>query len=177
MSCGLWFTLHHAGAGRASRVFLLSRDGRLGDAHPAFISGGGQHMILKMCARCKRPTVYPARYCSVCAPVVRKEIEAREAEQKSESMRRYNRRRNPKYSRFYHSDEWKNLSTWYLTRHLYCEDCGEIAVEVHHVKPIQTEEGWNRRFDVTNLRSQCLNCHNAKHDRFQKRNVRISEKT
>lgn len=131
-------------------------------------------MILKMCARCKRPTVYPARYCSSCAPIVEKEIEEREAEQKSESMRRYNRRRNPKYSRFYHSDEWKNLSTWYLTRHPYCEDCGEIAVEVHHVKPIQTEEGWNRRFDVTNLRSQCLDCHNEKHDRFQKRNKRRS---
>ena len=126
-------------------------------------------MILKMCARCKKPTVYPARYCSACAPIVEKEVEARKEAQRSESMRRYNRGRNPKYSKFYHSDQWRGLSTWYLTRHPYCEDCGELAVEVHHVVPIQTEEGWNRRFDVTNLRAQCIDCHNGKHDRFQKK--------
>ena len=137
---------------------------------------GDDNMILKLCARCKRPTVYPARYCSSCAQVVMREREARDAEQRSESMQRYNRKRNPKYSRFYHSDQWRGLSAWYLTRHPYCEECGEIAVEVHHVVPIQTEEGWNRRFDVTNLRALCLKCHNEKHERFQKRNKRISNK-
>lgn len=131
-------------------------------------------MILKMCARCKRPTVYPARYCSSCAPIVQKEIEEREAEQKAKSMSEYNKRRDPKYSQFYRSKAWRMLSARYLQDHTWkCESCGGLAVEVHHVIPIQTDEGWNRRFDVTNLRALCVSCHNDEHGRFKKRKRQI----
>ena len=133
--------------------------------------------ILKMCARCKRPTVYPARYCSVCAPIVMRETEAREAEQRARSQREYNRKRDPKYTRFYKSHDWKMLSARYLQDQSWrCEQCGGLAVEVHHVVPIQTDEGWARRFDVTNLRAVCTDCHNKEHNRFMKRRERESDR-
>lgn len=124
-------------------------------------------MITKMCARCGKITVYPARYCSRCAPVVMREIEQREAEQKARAMSAYNKRRDPKYTRFYKSKDWRMMSVRYLQDHAWvCEDCGGLAVEVHHVVPIQTDEGWNKRFDVNNLVAVCTDCHNRRHGRF-----------
>ncbi len=46
-----------------------------------------------------------------------------------------------------------------------CEECGNIGTDVHHVVPIQTPEGWERRFDFTNLKLLCIRCHNKAHGR------------
>ena len=40
------------------------------------------------------------------------------------------------------------------------EGCTRLAVEVHHVKPIKTPEGWNERLEWSNLMGVCMNCHN-----------------
>ena len=32
-----------------------------------------------------------------------------------------------------------------------CEQCGRVASEVHHVVPIQTDDGWTKRLDYDNL--------------------------
>lgn len=126
--------------------------------------------IVKLCARCKRPTVYPARYCSKCAPIVQRERDEIEEKQRARSMSRYNRRRDPKFSQFYRSKSWRMLSARYMQDHGFkCEDCGSLAVEVHHVIPIQIPDGWDRRFDVSNLRALCINCHNKEHGRFTRR--------
>lgn len=50
-----------------------------------------------------------------------------------------------------------------------CEECGAIASEVHHIVPIQTDEGWERRLDYNNLECVCVYCHNKKHGRFIKK--------
>ncbi|MBQ9991935.1 MAG: HNH endonuclease [Firmicutes bacterium] len=34
-----------------------------------------------------------------------------------------------------------------------------MAVEVHHTKPIQTEESWDKRLDWDNLEAVCTSCH------------------
>ena len=134
-------------------------------------------MIIKMCSRCKKPVVYPARYCETCLPVVKAEQEAREAEQRRASNKAYNKRRDPKYVKFYKSREWRMLSARYLQDHAYkCEGCGGLACEVHHMDPIQTESGWIRRFDVSNLKAVCTECHNAEHDRFRKSKYKRSDK-
>lgn len=126
-------------------------------------------MIIKMCSRCKKPVVYPARYCGECLPVVEAEREAREQEQRRAANRAYNKRRDPKYTKFYKGREWRMLSARYLQDHAYkCEGCGGLACEVHHMDPIQTDSGWDRRYDVSNLKAVCTNCHNDEHDRFRK---------
>ena len=127
-------------------------------------------MVLKMCARCGRVTVYPARYCSTCAPIVEREREAIEAKKKAEAMSRYNKQRDPKYKQFYKSKAWRMLSARYLQDHSFmCERCKGLAVEVHHIKAIQTPEGWDHRFDEKNLLCLCVSCHNKEHGRFKSR--------
>jgi hypothetical protein len=54
-----------------------------------------------------------------------------------------------------------------------CEDT--IADEVHHIKTIDSNEGWERRQDITNLMSVNHSCHtritldeNKQHNKFLK---------
>lgn len=74
---------------------------------------------------------------------------------------------DPKYRRFYKSKEWEMASKQKMVDAKHkCEDCGAPGTDVHHVVPIQTPEGWRRRFDVTNLKLLCVRCHNRAHERF-----------
>ncbi len=142
-------------------------------------------MILKMCAKCRKVIEYPNRYCSVCQKIVDQQMEDR----KKESNIRYNKKRNPKYIKFRKSKPWLMLKDKYLqdlqikygVEYAYkCEDCIEehkkdskyqieYAEEVHHLIPIETEEGWLRRLDYYNLRALCHAHHDKRHNRFQKR--------
>ncbi len=127
-------------------------------------------MLLKPCGRCRQLIPYGLSYCKVCEPIVQAEREARLAQAKRDSNRRYNQKRDPKYLRFYNSKEWRVLSVSRLQYDNYkCVECGAIASEVDHIKPIQTPEGWLLRLDFNNTRSLCLECHNKKHKRFVKR--------
>ena len=127
-------------------------------------------MILKQCNRCKALIPFGSVYCTTCKPIVEAEREKRRAESIKESNRRYNRTRDPKYTRFYNSVEWRRLSAKYAQDKQYKgERCPKFATEVHHIKPIQTPEGWDMRLDYTNLELLCLDCHNERHERFQRR--------
>ena len=127
-------------------------------------------MLLKACNRCGKLIRYGSPYCEDCTPVVEAEREARRAEVKRESDKRYNKTRDPKYLRFYNSIEWRTLSQRYTIDKGYrCEQCKEIATQVHHKKAIQTPEGWTLRLDYDNLELLCTKCHNDRHDRFKKR--------
>lgn len=127
-------------------------------------------MLLRPCGRCGRPIRYGLSYCSECTPIVEAQREERIAQSKRESNRRYNQKRDPKYTRFYNSKEWRVLSLSRLQYDNYkCVKCGAIASEVDHIKPIQTPEGWELRLEFNNTRSLCLECHNKRHNRFNKR--------
>lgn len=127
-------------------------------------------MLLKECPRCKRLMPYGATYCTTCEPIVEAEREAKRIESKRESNKRYNKTRDPKYSKFYNSKEWRVLSRRYAQdKGFRCEACGCIATEVHHKEYIQTPEGWNRRLDYDNLELLCVKCHNERHNRFNKK--------
>lgn len=129
-------------------------------------------MLLKSCNRCGNLIPYGASYCSTCKPIVEAEREARKAESMKEANRKYNKTRDPKYIRFYNSAEWRTLSRKRLQDDGYkCVKCGKIASEVDHIKPIQTPEGWELRLDYDNTRSLCLECHNKRHKRFQKKHT------
>lgn len=120
-------------------------------------------MISKTCAKCGRLIAYGKRYCDSC----RQAIDRDAPERKRESDRRYNRKRNKEELRFYASKDWKLLSAGYMREKGWrCERCGGIATEVHHIVPIQSVEGWNRRLDYDNLEALCIKCHNDRHGRF-----------
>ena len=77
-----------------------------------------------------------------------KDIWRKPTELQKERDRRYNKKRDPKYKQFYNSNEWKVLKEKKLQDEQYlCERCSKLAVEVHHIKYIQTEE----RLDYDNL--------------------------
>lgn len=128
-------------------------------------------MIIKLCAKCKKPIKYPNRYCSTCFEIYQEE----EATNEKIRNRRYNQTRDKKYLIFYKCPEWNLLKNKKLQDTRYkCERCKELgkntlAAEVHHLKPIQTDEGWVLRLDYSNLKSVCIECHNWYHKRFQKR--------
>ena len=123
-------------------------------------------MILKMCRRCRKMIVHPNIYCTACFEVVAEN----KAENKKQSNRNYNQKRDKKYTAFYNSIQWGVLRDKKMQDEQYrCENCGKIATEVHHKKPIQTEEGWELRLEYNNLETLCLDCHNLRHNRFQRR--------
>ncbi len=90
--------------------------------------------------------------------------EHRREEAEAASRRRYERGRDPKYIRFYKSGVWRRVSAAKLSQQRECEarldGCQQIACEVHHIKPLRTDEGWRERLEWGNLMSVCVRCHN-----------------
>lgn len=131
---------------------------------------------MKLCARCQKLIQAPNRYCDECKVKVEKQIE----EYKQKSNSRYNRQRDEKYSKFYNSKAWRTLSKKYITKHYLCEECQNeaklknehticLAEEVHHIQPIKTPEGWERRLDWNNLKALCHTHHDIAEGRFKGR--------
>ena len=134
-------------------------------------------MLLKECGRCGNLIPYGSPYCKECTPIVEAEREARLAESRKESNKRYNKTRDPKYLRFYNGVEWRTLSAKYTQDKGYrCEVCRAMATQVHHKKAIQTPEGWELRLDYNNLKLLCTRCHNEEHERFIRRKKYINKK-
>lgn len=134
--------------------------------------------IMRPCPRCKRLIPDGWRYCPDCSPIAeaaREEAQARAAEyRRAKYNKEYNRRRDPKYLTFYRSKDWKLTSKSKLASVSYrCEarlpGCQDIACEVHHIQPIQTPEGWDKRLDWSNLEAVCTACHNGRHPEKLKR--------
>ena len=120
----------------------------------------------KLCPRCKRlkPVGNGDSLCSECAEE-KKVSRKRDRDYKSEYEGRKSTE-DPGYRRFYRSKEWQMTSRHYAHTVGYrCEECGSWGTDVHHVIPIQEPEGWERRFDETNLKMLCVSCHNKAHGR------------
>ena len=131
-------------------------------------------MLMKRCPRCGRLMQYGPAYCEECKPLAAAELEAIKERNAQKKARAYNRARDPKYSAFYNSKKWKLLSRAYLQACKYkCQaglpGCTHIATEAHHIEPIQTPGGWDRRLDWDNLEGVCTSCHNGRHPEKLKR--------
>lgn len=134
--------------------------------------------LAKPCPRCGRLIPYGLAYCPGCKPIAEAERQAAR-EHRAEHLKRiynkkYNSRRDPKYMEFYRSKAWKNTSRAKLSSTNWeCEGklpgCQGVACEVHHIKPIQTPEGWDKRLEWENLESLCTSCHNGRHPEKFKR--------
>ena len=126
-------------------------------------------MTYKPCPRCKKLIPHGMAYCPECKPIVEQAVQEKRQHNKEMRQKKYKRSRSNKYAVFYNSKAWRNLSKVKLERVSWrCEahidnGCTGVAVEVHHIKPIQTEEGWNLRLDWDNLEAVCTHCHNLRH--------------
>lgn len=135
--------------------------------------------VAKPCPRCGKLIRYGLSYCPTCKPIAEAEqAEAREyraEKQRRKYNARYNARRDPKYMQFYRSQAWKNTSRAKLGAvNWLCEGklpgCQGVACEVHHIKPIQTPEGWDKRLEWENLEALCTACHNGRHpEKFRRK--------
>ena len=124
--------------------------------------------IMKPCPRCKRMIPHGLSYCPDCAPIREAELEQIRDRNAQRKAQQYNRQRDPKYLTFYRSKDWKAQSRAKLQACGYrcearLEGCQGLAVEVHHIKPIQTPEGWDQRLVWENLEAVCVRCHNGRH--------------
>lgn len=136
-------------------------------------------MALHPCPRCQRLIPVGVSYCDTCKPLAEAQaaeaIERRQAYKRSKYNKAYNKRRDPKYLTFYRSKDWKVTSRAKLQACGYkceakLEGCKGLAVEVHHIKPIKTPEGWNDRLEWDNLMGVCIACHNILDNKtFKKR--------
>lgn len=126
-------------------------------------------MAVHPCPRCRSLIPVGVSYCEDCKPIAEAQaaeaIERRQAYKRAKYNRAYNKRRDPKYLAFYRSSPWKITSKAKLQDCGYkCEarldGCGKLAVEVHHIKPLKTPEGWEQRLEWSNLMGVCINCHN-----------------
>lgn len=125
---------------------------------------------MKLCPRCGRlfPSPDGSSLCSECDE--KRKLEVRERfKGKRDYHREYERRKeteDPEMRSFYRSKQWRMTSRKYLQHaHYTCEECGRQGTDVHHVQPVQTPEGWARRFDFDNLKLLCVRCHNEAHGR------------
>ena len=111
---------------------------------------------------------YGPAYCSECRPIAEAELQAIKDRNAKKKAQDYNKKRDPKYLTFYRSKAWRDTSRAFLQSVSYqCQarlaGCTHLAVEVHHKKPIQTPEGWEKRLDWENLEAVCTACHNGRH--------------
>ena len=121
---------------------------------------------LKPCTRCRRlfPVAQGRSLCSECeSKRLQERKEARDY--RSEYLKR-SESEDKRLRKFYKSKEWRNTSLAYqVSAGHRSEECGALGTDVHHVVPVQTPEGWKRRFDPSNLRLLCVGCHNRAHGR------------
>ena len=67
---------------------------------------------------------------------------------------------------FYHSKEWRRVSTAYMTsRHYICERCGAPATICHHKTYLTTSNINDPEISLNPDRLECLcqDCHNKEH--------------
>lgn len=82
--------------------------------------------------------------------------------------------------KFYKGTKWRKLRQQVLEEQNYeCQECKENgrvtlanpdkhkSLDIDHIKELSTHP--ELAYEITNLRVLCIRCHNAKHDRWQKK--------
>jgi 5-methylcytosine-specific restriction endonuclease McrA len=143
-----------------SALYLLCTHGHRSGAY-AHSGGGGKHMTFKPCPRCGTLIPCGMAYCEGCRQLRSAQRQTRRNAESTDDKQ---------YRAFYRSAVWKRTSLAKLSAASYqceagCKGCTGRAVEVHHIKPIQTPEGWALRLDWANLEAVCTRCHNRRHNR------------
>ncbi|MDE6657531.1 MAG: hypothetical protein K2J88_02975, partial [Oscillospiraceae bacterium] len=66
-------------------------------------------MAYKFCPRCKKLILHGLAYCSECKSLAEQALQEKIQHNKAIRQKKYSSRRNSKYTKFYHSKDWKNL--------------------------------------------------------------------
>ena len=130
-------------------------------------------MISKPCPRCKNLIPAGLSYCPTCKPIAEAAWEEKREHNALMRQRKYNRGRDTtsRVAKFRNSKPWRDTSRSKLQACGYkceakLEGCARLACEVHHIKPLKTPEGWERRLDWSNLMGVCVQCHNILDKKF-----------
>lgn len=80
--------------------------------------------------------------------------------------------RNKDYIKLINCHKWRKLRNEQLKRNPLCQICGDIATEVHHLKPIESEREFDKMevlaYEPSNLQSLCHKCHADTHISMKK---------
>ena len=80
--------------------------------------------------------------------------------------------RNKDYIKLINCHRWRKLRNEQLKRNPLCAICDDIATEVHHIKPVESEKEYDRMetlaYDPSNLQSLCHKCHSDIHISMKK---------
>ena len=125
-------------------------------------------MAVKPCPRCGVMIPQGMDYCPDCKPAAIRQLQEYRKQNADKRQQKYNTKRDSRYLCFYRSKDWRRTSRAKLQACGYkcearLEGCTGLAVEVHHIKPIQTPEGWELRLEWSNLEALCTHCHNLRH--------------
>ena len=85
-----------------------------------------------------------------------KSLEARDRENRAR-RRPYESAAHGRWDEMYASPKWKTLRKNKLESDPFCEMCGALATEVHHITPHNGD--WDLFLDPGNLMSICHECH------------------
>ena len=122
--------------------------------------------ILHACPKCGELIPVGVSLCAACREMTDEKAD------RARSAKKYNAQRDEERKRFYHSAAWLRTRRAKLNAAPMCEaklpGCQHIACEVHHVKPLRTDEGWQRRLDWGGLMSVCTKCHNILDEKWGK---------
>lgn len=139
----------------------------------------GDRIALTPCPRCGKLIPVGSHYCAECKPIMQKAAEDARTRKRAARAKQYridHPRKDDRCAAFYRGSDWKRTSRAKLNAASYrCEaridsGCAGIACEVHHIQPIQTPEGWERRLEWNNLEAVCTHCHNLRHaGRFKRK--------
>lgn len=111
-------------------------------------------MLRKECKAtgCLRYSVEGSDYC-----IEHQNLQRRDDEERAKRKGFYRNARHNQWQSLYASRRWKDLRAEVLKDSPYCEICGGIATDVHHVIPHNGDPGLF--YDRGNLVSICQGCH------------------
>lgn len=89
--------------------------------------------------------------------------------------------KNEKYDKLIKCQEWRKIRELKIKMNPLCEVCGDMATEVHHIKPLLDYRNnellmAELAYDWNNLQSVCHKCHKQIHFELNKNKTKFSNK-
>lgn len=89
--------------------------------------------------------------------------------------------KNEKYDKLIKCHNWRKLRELKIKNNPLCEVCGDMATEVHHIKPLldyRNNEALMQElaYNYDNLQSVCHKCHKQIHFELNKNKTKITTK-
>lgn len=115
----------------------------------------------KVCAQAGCKNITTSRNCPKCQA----KLDLKAKEHAKTRARKSQVNMSDSHKSFYGSAAWRNLRNKKLKLNPLCEDCLDKGFlnegkDIDHI--VEIKDDWDRRLDLTNLRTLCRSCHMAK---------------